>query len=149
MTLHEFGWFLIVTRVGIMLGFVYSLFPSKLNKANENNKPPIITFLSKLGKILATAAGIATGVGLLIFPLLGLHAGKAVSTAGTIINDPTSIGQVVVQVEAILQAIAMFAAQNLKRRRKPAVLCFVLSALFSWRANRHLPQGSEESVVLC
>lgn len=71
----------------------------------------MLTFLSKLGKIIAAAAGIATGIGPLIYPLLGSAAGKAHDAIGTAVNDLNSIGQVVVQVEAVLQGSGNGAAK--------------------------------------
>lgn len=62
-----------------------------------------MTFLSKLGKVLATVvniAGMAAGVGPILAPFLG---SKVSAVFGKVTNDLTSIGQVVVQVEAILQ----------------------------------------------
>jgi hypothetical protein len=65
-----------------------------------------MTFLKKLGQILATVfsgfLSAAPIVGPLLTGFLGSNA-KAASTVTTIINDLTSIGQVVVQTEAILQ----------------------------------------------
>jgi hypothetical protein len=59
-----------------------------------------MTFLKRLGSILAQGIAIATGFGPLIAPFLGAKASAVVTTAT---NDLTAIGQVVVQVEAILQ----------------------------------------------
>lgn len=56
-----------------------------------------MTFLKKLGTILVNVAGIAVGVGPLIQPFLG--SGKASSTATTVVNDLTSMGQLIVQIE--------------------------------------------------
>lgn len=60
-----------------------------------------MTFLSKLGSILLKVVAIATGIGPLVEPFLG--SGKAAAVAGTVVNDLTSIGQVVVQAEALIQ----------------------------------------------
>lgn len=59
-----------------------------------------MTFLSKLGQFLAKAVALAVGIGPLITPYLGSKSGAAVST---VVNDLTSIGQVVVQAEAMIQ----------------------------------------------
>lgn len=59
-----------------------------------------MTFLKKLGSILAQGIAIAAGFGPLIAPYLGT---KAKQTLDIAINDLTSIGQVVVQAEALLQ----------------------------------------------
>ena len=65
------------------------------------------TFLSKLGKVLGTVvniAGIAAGVGPILQGFLGsAGAAKAAVTVGTVTNDLTAIGGVVVQAEAIIQ----------------------------------------------
>ena len=62
--------------------------------------PGALTFLKKLGAILANAAGIFAGIGPIIAPYLGSDANKYV---GGVVNDLTSIGQVVLQVEAVIQ----------------------------------------------
>ncbi len=62
------------------------------------------TFLSKLGKILATVgkiAAVAAGMEPLIQPFLG--SAKAQSVAGTTVSDITQIGQVITSAEALLQ----------------------------------------------
>jgi hypothetical protein len=61
------------------------------------------SFLKKLGQIIVNVAGIAMGVGPLIVPFLG--SGKAPAIAGTAINDLTSIGSLVVQIEAAFAAV--------------------------------------------
>lgn len=60
-----------------------------------------MSFLSKLGNVLARIVGIVTGIGPLVEPFLG--SGKAATVTGTVVNDLTSIGQVVVQAEALIQ----------------------------------------------
>lgn len=60
-----------------------------------------MTFLKKLGSILAKGLAIAVGIGPLIAPYLG--SGKAAAVATTVVNDLTSIGQVVLQAEALIQ----------------------------------------------
>ena len=62
-----------------------------------------MTFLKKLGTVLANLVGIAAGVGPLIMPFLG--SGKAAQVTGTAVNDLTAIGGVVVQIETALQGI--------------------------------------------
>ena len=59
-----------------------------------------MTFLSKLGSFLAKGIAILTGLGPLISPYLG---SKANATVGTVTNDLTAIGGIVVQAEAIIQ----------------------------------------------
>ena len=60
-----------------------------------------MSFLKKLGQILANAAGIAVGIGPIIQPFLG--SGKAASVEATAVNDLTQISQVVVMGEAVVQ----------------------------------------------
>lgn len=60
-----------------------------------------MTFLKKLGTILANVAGIAVGIGPLIKPFVG--SGKAGSILESATNDLVAVGQIVVQTEAILQ----------------------------------------------
>lgn len=62
-----------------------------------------MTFLKKLGQYLAQGIAIFTGVWPLVSGLFGSNA-KAQSTVPVIINDLTSIGQIVVQTEALIQA---------------------------------------------
>jgi len=60
-----------------------------------------MTFLKKLGQILATAGAVAFGVYPLIQPLLG--SGKAKDITGEAVNDLSAIGQLVVMIETALQ----------------------------------------------
>lgn len=61
----------------------------------------MLTFLKKLGQILANADGIAAGIGPFIKPFLG--SGEAAKYVGTAVNDLTQIAGVVTTVEAIIQ----------------------------------------------
>lgn len=66
-----------------------------------------MTFLQKLGKVLGTVvniAGIAAGVGPVLQSFLGSAAPKVASTIGTVTNDLSAIGGIVVQAEAMIQA---------------------------------------------
>ncbi len=63
-----------------------------------------MTFLKKLGQVLLQVVGVATGMGPLIAPFLG-SGSKAATVAGTVVNDLTSIGSVVVQIETAFQAL--------------------------------------------
>lgn len=63
----------------------------------------VTSFLKKLGQIIVNVAGVAVGVGPLIVPFLG--SGKAPAIAGSAINDLTSIGSLVVQIEAAFAAV--------------------------------------------
>ena len=67
-----------------------------------------MTFLSKLGKFLATGVALATGMWPLVAPYLG---SKAQQVGTTSINDLTAIGQVVVEAEALLQGSGNGAAK--------------------------------------
>ncbi len=62
-----------------------------------------MSFLKKLGQVLLQVAGIATGIGPIIGPFLG--SGKAASVTGTVVNDLTSIGSLVVQIETAFAAV--------------------------------------------
>ena len=62
-----------------------------------------MTFLKKLGTILLNVAGIATGVGPIIMPFLG--SGKAAQVEGKVVNDLTSIGSLIVQIETAFAAV--------------------------------------------
>jgi len=69
----------------------------------------MVSFLKKLGKILANAAAIAVGIGPVIQPFLG--SGKAASIAGTVTNDLTQVAQIVTTVEAVIQTPGSGAAK--------------------------------------
>ena len=60
-----------------------------------------MSFLKKLGMVLAGVASTALGIGPLVTPLLGGGGGKATGVVGTITNDLTLIGSVIAQVETI------------------------------------------------
>ena len=63
----------------------------------------ITTFLSKLGKVLAEGVAVAAGVWPLVSPFFGSST-KLATTVPMIINDLSTIGSVVVQAEALIQA---------------------------------------------
>lgn len=70
-----------------------------------------MTFLSKLGKVLATIvniAGMAAGIGPILQGFLGSKVGAVVGTA---VNDLTAIGQTVLSAETIIQAPGSGAAK--------------------------------------
>lgn len=62
-----------------------------------------MSFLATLGGFLAKGIAVLTGLGPLIAPFLGSSASKAQQVENTVVNDLTSVGQVVLQVEAIIQ----------------------------------------------
>lgn len=73
-----------------------------------------MTFLSKLGKVLATIvniASVAAGIGPILAPYLGSAAKKVESGIGTTVNDLTSIGQVILQAEALIQGTGLGATK--------------------------------------
>jgi hypothetical protein len=63
----------------------------------------VLTFLAKLGKYLAEGVAVAAGVAPLVAPLFGSKASGVTSTVGTVTNDLTAVGGVIVQAEALLQ----------------------------------------------
>jgi hypothetical protein len=60
-----------------------------------------MTFLAKLGGFLAKGIALLSGLGPLLTPLFGSKSGAVV---GTVVQDLTSIGSVVVSAEAMLGA---------------------------------------------
>lgn len=66
-----------------------------------------MSFLKKLGTILANAAGIAAGIGPIIKPFLGDKSGVLESG----INDLTQVAQIVTMVEAVVQTPGSGAAK--------------------------------------
>jgi len=60
-----------------------------------------MTFLKKLGSILAKGLALVAGLGPLIQPWLG--SGSAAQTVNTVTNDFTLIAQQVLQVESVIQ----------------------------------------------
>jgi hypothetical protein len=62
-----------------------------------------MSFLKKLGQILATVTATAVGIGPIITPLFGSSAGKVGAGIATGVNDLTAIASLIVQVEVALQ----------------------------------------------
>lgn len=62
----------------------------------------MVTFLSKLGSVLAKGLAVFTGVWPLVSPYFGSNT-KIQQAVSTGVNDLTAIGQIVVQAEAIIQ----------------------------------------------
>jgi hypothetical protein len=60
-----------------------------------------MSFLKKLGMVLAGVASTALGIGPIVQPLLGGGSGKAANVIATVTNDLTAIGSVIAQVETI------------------------------------------------
>ncbi len=72
------------------------------------------TFLGRLGKILSTLVNIASyavGIGPILKPFLGSAGSTVVAAAGTAVNDLTSIGQIVLQAEALIQGTGLGATK--------------------------------------
>ena len=61
------------------------------------------SFLKNLGSSLVKVVAIASGVGPIIQPFLG--SGKPATVAASVVNDLTSIGQVVLQIETAFAAV--------------------------------------------
>lgn len=68
-----------------------------------------MTFLKKLGQILAKAVAIAVGIGPVVLPFLG--SGKASTAVTTGVNDLVQISGIVTTVEAVLQTPGSGAAK--------------------------------------
>ena len=62
-----------------------------------------MSFLKKLGLVLAQVGATAVGLGPIIAPLFGSGAGKANQVISTVTNDFTTIASLIVQVEVALQ----------------------------------------------
>jgi phage-related tail protein len=65
-----------------------------------------MSFLKKLGQVLATVGATALGVGPLVAPLLGSKGNQVSAGISTAINDLTAISTVVIQIETALQGQA-------------------------------------------
>lgn len=61
-----------------------------------------MTFLKKLGSVLAQGIALATGMWPLVSRFFGSNTAAA-NTATTVVNDLTQVGQIVVQAEAMFQ----------------------------------------------
>lgn len=70
-----------------------------------------MTFLSKLGSLLARGIAVLTGLAPLLTPLFGAKAQQAAGVVGTVSNDLTAVGQIVVSAEALLQTAGGGAAK--------------------------------------
>src|SRR5688572_18451498 len=62
-----------------------------------------MSFLKKLGLVLAQVGATAVGLGPIVAPLFGSGAGKVIQVAATVANDLTAIGSVIAQIETALQ----------------------------------------------
>jgi len=62
-----------------------------------------MSFLKKLGTVIAQVGALAIGIGPLVSPMLGSKGDKVGGDVATIANDLTLIAQVVVQIETALQ----------------------------------------------
>lgn len=62
-----------------------------------------MTFLSKLGGLLAKGLAVFSGVWPLVSGLFGSQASKANTVVNTVTNDLTQIGQIIVTAEAVIQ----------------------------------------------
>lgn len=71
-----------------------------------------MSFLKKLGQLLVNVAGIAVGIGPIIGPFLG--SGKAGQVTGTVVNDLTAIGSLIVQIESVGNVAGLTGPQKLK-----------------------------------
>jgi hypothetical protein len=62
-----------------------------------------LSFLAKIGQVLATVGATALGIGPLVAPLFGSRAGAVAQGITVGVNDLTAIGTVIVQIETALQ----------------------------------------------
>src|SRR5688572_33208621 len=62
-----------------------------------------LSFLAKLGRVIAQIAPIALGIGPLVSPLFGSKGDRVAGHVESIANDLTLIGGVIVQIETALQ----------------------------------------------
>src|SRR5690242_14864976 len=62
-----------------------------------------MSFLKKLGLILAQIGATAVGIGPIITPLFGSGSGKVSQGITTVTNDLTTIASLIVQIEVALQ----------------------------------------------
>jgi hypothetical protein len=65
-----------------------------------------MSFLKKLGQVVATIGATALGVGPLVTPLFGSKGGQAAAGVNAVLNDLTAISSVVIQIETALQGQA-------------------------------------------
>lgn len=74
-----------------------------------------MSFLKKLGIVLANVATTAIGIGPIVAPLFGVGgSGKVTGVIGTVTNDLTMIGSLIAQVETIYAGQDGTGAQKLK-----------------------------------
>lgn len=62
-----------------------------------------MSFLKKLGQVVAQVGALALGIGPLVSPLFGSKGDQIGGQIQTVSNDLTLIGQVIVQIETALQ----------------------------------------------
>lgn len=62
-----------------------------------------MSFLKKLGQVVAQVGALALGIGPLVSPMFGSKGDKIGGDIATVANDLTLIAQVVVQIETALQ----------------------------------------------
>lgn len=105
-----------------------------------------MSFLKKLGTILANAAGIAVGVGPIIQPFLG--SGKASQIEATVVNDLTQISQIVTMVESVVQTPGS-GAQKLAAATPLVLQILKTSQAFSGKkiANEALAEKAAADIV--
>ena len=70
-----------------------------------------MTFLSKLGSLLARGIAVLTGLAPIIAPLFGSKAQQAAGVVTTATNDLNAVAQIVVTTEALIQTPGSGAAK--------------------------------------
>lgn len=86
-----------------------------------------MTFLKKLGQIIATGVEIVAGFG----PLLAARSPEAGVIVQTVSKDLAAIGQIVVQVEAMGAALGLSGADKLRAAVGPVVQILTQSELLA------------------
>ena len=105
-----------------------------------------MTFLKKLGQILAKAAQVATGVGPVALPFLG--SAKAAQIGAIAINDLTQVAQVIAMTEALLQGSGN-GAQKLAAATPLVLQVLRTSQAFAGKkiANQALAEAAAQKIV--
>lgn len=86
-----------------------------------------MSFLKKLGQIIATGIEIITGIG----PILSAAIPGSSGVIGKVANDLQSIAQIVIQAEAMGAALGLSGADKLRAATGPVVQILMQSELIA------------------